>query len=328
MRYDVPVRVRCLLLLVLPAVLPVAGCAPAADEDPGPQRPASWTAELGTAPTLLALTPEAALAASYGNGVGGSQVYRVDRATGRKVAQRTLAGQPHGLALSPTGELWLATLQLPDQPSGTGLQVLDPVSLQTRRALQVEGVPLSVAFVGDQLWVGAAGGVRQVDPHDGAVLREVRTQVPANRLVVLGSGLLVVGPDGLQRVDTAAAVAGPPRPLPASGSVLATGGDDRLWVVHPDAQDAAVLRRLDPRTLVDVTTAASPGRAGAVAFAHRDRLWVTDPGGGRLLCLDGGTGAVRREQDLVVTGPVVADGETVVAAQSGGLAAVPADCPD
>ena len=310
------------LRLLLVAALLLAGCT--AEDDPAP--PETWTVEVGTAPTLLALTAEHVYGASYGTGVGGSQVYRVDRSTGRLAAQRTLAGQPNGLALAPDGELWLATVQLPDQPSGTGLQVLDPTTLQTRRAVLVQGIPLSVAFVGSELWTGDEQGVRQLDPATGAVRLEVATGVPAYRLLPLGDRLLVVGPSGVQLVDPGAGTSGRPQPLDAGGSVSATGDADRLWVVHPDTQDRSVLARLDAASLRPLTTAPSPGRAGAAAHLTGDRLWVSDPAGGRLLCLDADTGAVRAEHEATLTGPLVADETSVVTAQSGGLRGVPADC--
>ncbi len=310
------------LRLLLAAAALLAGCA--AEEDPAP--PSTWTVEVGTAPTLLALTEDQVFAASYGTGVGGSQVYRVDRATGRLAAQRTLAGQPNGLALAPDGEVWLATVQLPDQPSGTGLQVLDPATLQTRRAVLPPGIPLSVAFVGGALWVGDERGVRELDRTTGAVRREATTDVPAYRLLTLGDRLLVVGPTGVQLVDPRAGTAGRPQPLDAAGSVSATGDDDHLWVVHPDTRDRSVLARLDARSLATRTTAPSPGRAGAAAHLAGDRLWVSDPAGGRLLCLDVETGAVRAEHEAALTGPLVADETSVVTAQSGGLRGAPADC--
>jgi hypothetical protein len=312
---------RCALLL---CGLLLAACT-AAEDEPAPVPPRSWTVELSTAPTLLALTGEQVYAASYGNGVGGSQVYRVERATGRKVAQRTLAGQPQAMALSPAGELWLATLKLPDQPGGTGLQVLDPQTLATRRAVQVEGVPLSLAFLGDALWVGDEDGLRQLAPRSGRVLQRVVTGVAATRLLALGDALVVVGPEGLQRVAASGRI-GPVRRLTAAGSVTATGDTEHLWVVHPDGRAAAVLAAFDPRTLAPRATAGSPGQAGAGAHLGPDALWVTDPGGQRLLCLDPVTGRVRGERALQPTGPLVADGETVVVAQAQGLAAVPADC--
>lgn len=311
------------LRLLLAAAVLLVGCA--AEEDPAPP-PSTWTVEVGTAPTLLALTEDQVFAASYGTGVGGSQVYRVDRATGRLAAQRTLAGQPNGLALAPDGEVWLATVQLPDQPSGTGLQVLDPQTLQTRRAVLSEGIPLSVAFVGEALWIGDERGVRELDPRTGAVRREVATGVPAYRLLTLGDRLLVVGPSGVQLVDPSAGTAGRPQPLDAGGSVSATGDPSRLWVVHPDTRDRSVLARLDATSLRPLATAPSPGRAGAVAHLAGDRLWVSDPAGGRLLCLDAETGAVRAEHEATLTGPLVADDTSVVTAQSGGLRGVPADC--
>lgn len=311
------------LRLLLAAAVLLAGCA--AEEDPAPP-PTTWTVEVGTAPTLLALTEDQVFAASYGTGVGGSQVYRVDRATGRLAAQRTLAGQPNGLALAPDGEVWLATVQLPDQPSGTGLQVLDPQTLQTRRAVLPQGIPLSVAFVGEALWVGDERGVRELDPATGGVRREVPTGVPAYRLLTLGDRLLVVGPSGVQLVDPGAGTVGRPQPLDAGGSVSATGDGDRLWVVHPDTRDRSVLARLDATSLAPLTTAPSPGRAGAAAHLAGDRLWVSDPAGGRLLCLDVETGAVRAEREATLTGPLVADETSVVTAQSGGLRGVPADC--
>lgn len=310
------------LRLLLAAALLLTGCT--AEDDPSP--PSAWTVEVGTAPTLLALTAEQVFAASYGTGVGGSQVYRVDRATGRLAAQRTLAGQPNGLALAPDGEVWLATVQLPDQPSGTGLQVLDPETLQTRRAVLVPGSPLSLAFVGDRLWTGDERGVREVDAATGAVRREVATDVPAYRLLALGDTLLVVGPTGVQLLDPATGTATAARRLDAGGSVSATGDSSRLWVVHPDTRDRSVLTRLDATSLRPLATAPSPGRAGAAAHLAGDRLWVSDPVGGRLLCLDAATGAVRAEHDATLTGPLVADETSVVTAQSGGLRGVRADC--
>ena len=305
-------------LLLIAAVL-MSGCQTE-------ERPTSWTVELGTAPTLLALTDDQVYAASFGNGVGGSQVYRVDRATGRLAEQRTLAGQPNALAIAKNGELWLATEQLPDQPSGTGLQVLDPTTLQTRRALPSATPPLSVAFVGDDLWVGDAQGVRQIDPATGSTTRAVRTDVPANRLLTIEDGLVVVGPTGVQLLDPAT---GTPRAairLVTGGSVTATGDDRHLWVAHPDTRDRSVLARLDLPSLRPAVAADSPGRAGAAAHLDGDRLWVTDPAGGRLLCLDATTGDLRAEQEAVLTGPVIADEIVVVTAQSGSLRAVRADC--
>ena len=217
-----------MLRALLVTALLATGCSASTGREPAPAAPQRWTVELSTAPTLLAVVDEAVLAASYGNGVGGSQVYRVDRGTGRLVAQRTVAGQPNGLAVGPDGALWLATLRLPDQVSGTGLQVLDPVSLATRRTLPVEGVPLSVAFVGEALWIGDERGVHQVDPADGAVLRTVPTAHPATRLVLAGGALVVVSPQGLQRVDPGHRHdVGAGRPA-AAGSATATGDAERL----------------------------------------------------------------------------------------------------
>lgn len=314
-------RLRLLSAAALIACAALSGCTASGGDSPG-----AWTVELSTAPTLLALSDEQVFAASYGNGVGGSQVYRVDRSAGRLAAQRTVAGQPNGLALAPDGEVWLATLQLPDQPTGTGLQVLDPTTLQTRRTVKVEAVPLSLAFVGGALWVGDAAGVREVDPRTGVVLRSVPTAVKPYRLVEAGRALVVVGPQGLQRVDPATGAASAPRPVPAGGSITATGDRRRLWLVHPDGRGAAVLQRYDVVSLQPGLLVTSPGAAGAAALLAGDRLWVTDPGRGRLLCADAASGQVRGERRLSLTGPLVADGSAVVAAQSRGLTAVPAAC--
>lgn len=313
-----------LLRLLLAAALLLSGCATLDDDHP--TRPAAWSVELSTAPTLLALTAEDVYAASYGNGVGGSQVYRVDRSTGRLAEQRTVAGQPNGLAVGPTGELWLATLQLPDQPTGTGLQVLDPVTLQTRRSLPVEGVPLSLAFVDGALWTGDASGVSRVDPTTGEVLLRAVLPHPVNRLVAVPAGLVAVGPGMLTALDPVTGARGPQQQVPAFGSTTATAGDGRIWVVHADAEAHAVLRPYDARTLLPGAPAPSPGRAGAAAYLSGDRLWVSDPSGGRLLCADPASGQVRDARELPLTGPLVADGRSVVAAHAGGLRGLPATC--
>lgn len=313
-------RVLAVLVLLL------TGCTGAGRAAPAAAAPQSWTVELGTAPTLLALSQDAVLAASYGNGVGGSQVYRVDRATGRLAAQRTVAGQPNGMALGPDGALWLATVRLPDQSAGTGLQVLDPVTLQTRRTLPVAGDPLAVAFVDGALWTGSAEGVQELDPRTGQVLRSLPTAEPANRFLAAGGALLALAPRALQRVDLVAGEVTAVQPVPAAGSATATGDGRRLWVVHPDREARAVLQRYDPGTLQPGAAAPSPGRAGAVAHLDGDRLWVTDPGGGRLLCADPDSGALRAEREVPLTGPVVADRRSVVVAQAGGLTGLPADC--
>jgi len=165
-----------------------------------------------------------------------------------------------------------------------------------------------------------------VDPRTGSVLREVATAVPATRLVVVTGGLVVVGPTGLQRVEPTTGRAGPVRPVPAAGSVLAAAAGDRLWVLHPDARARTALARHDPRSLAPVVAADSPGAAGAGAALAGDVLWLADPRGGRLLCADADTGAVRDVRSVGLTGPLVADRRTVVVAQAGGAAAFPAVC--
>lgn len=311
-----------LLRLLLASVLLLTGCT-ASDPEPAPE---AWTVELSTAPTLLVLTAEQVYAASYGNGVGASQVYRVDRSTGRLAAQRTVAGQPNGLALGPDGELWLATLQLPDQPSGTGLQVLDPVRLQTRRTVLVEGIPLSIAFVAGQLWTGDARGASRLDPATGTTLQRVPLPHAVNRLVSTEPGLLAVGPQTLTLLDPATGATRATRSVPAYGSTTVAAAGDVLWVLHPDADDASVLQPYDARTLVPGPPAASPGRAGAAAYASGDRLWLSDPGGGRLLCADARSAKVNDERDLALTGPLVADDRSVLAARVTGLTALSAGC--
>lgn len=308
------------LLLALALLLPACSST---EEPPVPE---SWQVELSTAPTLLALTADDVYAASYGNGVGGSQVYRVDRGTGRLAAQRTVAGQPHGLTVGPTGELWLATLQLPDQPSGTGLQVLDPVSLQTRRTLLVEGIPLSLAFHDSALWVGDAGGVSQLDPDTGESLGRIPLPHAVNRLATTPAGLLAVGPETLASVDPATGRTTATQPVPAFGTTQLAPAGDVLWVVHADAKARAVLQPYDARTLQPRPAVASPGQAGAAAYAHGERLWVSDPAGGRLLCADAATGDVLAVHELALTGPVIADEIIVVAAQTAGMAGGPPDC--
>lgn len=324
---------RLLALLVLlaagctaePATDPVAGPASAPVTAPT-SPPSSWQVELGTAPTLMVLTVDDVYAASFGNGVGGSQVYRVDRSTGTRVAQRTLAGEPNAMAIGPTGELWLATVRLPDQVAGTGVQVLDPETLVTRRTLDAEGTPLSLAFVGDQLWTGDHTALRRLDPRTGAALQEIAVPQRANRLVPARGALLVVGPSAVHAVDVTTGRTTATRALPDFGSVTLTLDGDRMWVVHPDDSARAVLQRYDPVTLEPGPPAASPGGASSRAELVGDVLWVTDPSGGRLLCADPETGAVRAERSVRGTGGVVADGTSVVLAQANGMAAVPADC--
>ena len=313
-----------LLRLLLASSLLLAGCT--ADGPEAAPPPDAWRVELSTAPTLLVMSDESVWGASYGNGVGGSQVYRVDRATGRLAEQRTVAGQPHGLALGPRGELWLATLQLPDQPSGTGLQVLDPISLQTRRTVLVEGVPLSLAFVDGALWVGDATGVSQVDQTTGRAQRRVRLPHAVNRLAPTPAGLVAVGPEDLTSFDPVTGQVRATRAVPAFGSTTVAPAGDLLWVLHPDARANTVLQPYDSRTLGPRPAAASPGRAGAAAFADGERLWISDPAGGRLLCADAGTGEVRGQWEVSLTGPLVADETSVVAAQTGGMTARRATC--
>ncbi|MCW2615532.1 MAG: hypothetical protein JWN08_2526, partial [Frankiales bacterium] len=171
-------RGTALLLLLLTAC--TDGPRPA-DVGPPPRREQAWSVELSTAPTLLALDGDDVWGASFGNGVGGSGVYRVDRRTGRRVAQRTLAGQPNGLVVAPDGALWLSTVRLPDQPGGTGLQVLDPDDLRTVRAVTVPEDPLGLAVVDGSVWVASASGLREV--RDGRTGPRVATPRPALRLL-------------------------------------------------------------------------------------------------------------------------------------------------
>lgn len=304
--------------LLLPLLL--TACTASA---PAPDR--TWTTELSTAPTLLALGPDDVWGASFGNGVGGSQVYRVERASGRRAAQRTLAGQPQALAVGPDGRLWLTTVRLPDQPGGTGLQVLDPATVQTQREVPLAATPLGLAFVGDRLWVGTAAGVHRLEGDALGPLRP--TPEAALRLLAVGPDrLLALGRSTLTLLDAGTGRVLATRRVTSSGSLTATTDGTVLWVVSADAQGRAVLTAHDPATLAPRTTVPSPGRPGTTAQLADGALWVTDPAGRRLLCLDPVDGRVRATAGVAATGPVVADGDAVVTATATGLRSQPADC--
>lgn len=315
---------RTLGALVLAGLL-AAGCT---SEPPAPAPAATpstgWPVELEAEALGLAPTPQGLIVVTSGTSRHPPQVHRFD-ADGRQAARQAAVGNPNGLAVAPDGTAWVPATRHPDMRSGTGVPVLDPVSLQPRREIDAGGEPLSVAFLDRTAWIGLHDKVQVVDTATGRAVRIVPIAGTAYQIVPAGGVVDVVLDDVLVSLDARTGRQLTRRAVDSAGSLTAVLAGGALWVAWLD-EGRTRLGRFDPRTLAPAGVGPVYGGRGVALAAAGDRLWVADHTAGTLSCLDPATGAVRSTVKVANTSSVAADGEWAYVADAGVVRRVPATC--
>jgi sugar lactone lactonase YvrE len=253
------------------------------------------------------------------------QIYRFGP-DGARQAMQSVAGNPNGLVSGPDGSLWIPAVTHPDMRTGTGMQVLDPVSLHLRREVQLPATPFAVAFRGTEAWVGTATGIEVLTERAAAPVRSVRLGAPVYALVAEPSGryVLAVLEDGLTVVDAGTGRAVATRRLGNNGSIAATVAGGAVWIAYP-APGAGKLERLDLPSLRPARTGPALTELGVSLAGTPDRLWVADHGG-HLLCVDPATGATRTDREVHNQAALAADRSYVYLGDVQKVTRVPATC--
>ena len=304
----------------------LAGCggetpAPA----PSPPAGTGWPIGVDSEAIGLAAAPDGLIVVSAASSRHPPQVQRFD-ATGRPVARPAAVGNPNTLALDPEGAAWMPAVRHPDMVSGTGVPVLDPVSLRPRREIDAGGEPLSVAFVGTDAWIGMRGRIAVIDRRTGQVRRTLPIAGTAYDLVAAGATVAVLLDRALLALDARTGRRVASRDLDdAGGSLGGALAAGALWVSYLDDDGQARLRRLDPRTLAPLGEGPVFGNRD-VALAGGDVLWVADHEKGTLTCLDPANGRVRSTVRVPNTSALAVDGQWAYLADSGKVNRVAARC--
>lgn len=314
---------RLAVLLLAGAFL--AGCggepAPVA---PAPSPAGGWPVELEAQALGLASTTHGLIVVTSGTSRQPPQVHRFD-ADGRQAARQAAVGNPNGLAVDPTGAAWVPATRHPDMTSGTGVPVLDPVSLRPRREIDAGGEPLTVAFPGDAAWIGLRNRIQVVDRATGRGVRTVPIPGTAYQLVPAGSVVDVVLDGGLLALEARTGRVLARRAVDSAGSLSAVLAGRTLWVGWLD-EGRTRLAGFDPRTLAPARTGPMFGAEGVTFAAAGDHLWVADHSAGTLSCLDPATGAVRTTAKVPNSSALAVDDRWAYLADAGLVRRVPAAC--
>jgi hypothetical protein len=218
------------------------------------------------------------------------QVYELDLDTGDIVGQRTATGQPFDLLIAADGRLWIAGDRHPDQPSGAGINVLDPTSLVVVDHVSLDGPAFALAQVGDRIWASTQTEVVALDPATLEVLASVPTEGPAYDLLPLpdGSGVVAVQEGRLTVVE--ATTVGRSLPVDADGAVSAAGSADAIWLRVPVDADSVLMRAAwsleSPPTPTGVELDAA---GGGIVVTPDQAVVAVDERRSEIRCLPGGT---------------------------------------
>lgn len=309
------------LLVVL-----VAGCAGTGTPSPAPSTsPAGgWPVGVDSEAIGLAATPGGLIVVSAASTRHQPQVQRFD-AGGRQVARQSAVGNPNALAVDPDGAAWVPATRHPDMTTGTGVPVLDPVTLRPRREIDAGGDPLSVAFLGDTAWIGLRGRVQVVDRRTGRAVREVPIAGTAYGLVPAGGVVDVVLDGALLAVDARTGRQLARRPVDSSGSLTAVLAGGGLWVAAP-GDGRTRLTRFDPRTLAPAGAGPVFGDRGVALAPAGAVLWVADHGAGTLSCVEAANGTARTSYRVPNSAALATDGRWAYLADKGAVRRVAISC--
>ncbi|HEX6756397.1 MAG TPA: hypothetical protein VF109_10690 [Mycobacteriales bacterium] len=301
----------------------VAGCTstgppPAATPRDG------WPVGVDSEAIGLAATPAGLIVVTAASTRHPPQVHRYD-ADGRQAARQAAVGNPNGLAVDPSGAAWVPATRHPDMTSGTGVPVLDPVSLRPRREIDAGGEPLTVAFPGDAAWIGLRNRIRVVDRATGRGVRTLPIPGTAYQLVPAGAVVDAVLDGALLALDARTGRVLARRAVDSAGSLNAALAGGTLWVGWLD-EGRTRLAGFDPRTLAPARTGPMFGAEGVTLAAAGPRLWIADHDAGTLSCLDPSTGAVRTTVKVPNSSALAVDDRWAYLADDGLVRRVPAAC--
>jgi hypothetical protein len=299
--------------------------------DPSPPRPTppkvapTWPVGIDSSAVGLALASGGVVVTSPGYTKFPPVIYRFGP-DGARQALQSVAGNPNGLVVGPDGGLWVPAVTHPDMQTGTGMQVLDPVSLHLRREVRLPATPFSIAFRGTEAWVGTATGLEVLAERRATPVRSVRLGVPVYAVVVEPGGryVLAVLEDGLSVVDASTGRPVATRKLGNNGSIAATLAGGAVWIAYP-APGGGKLQRLDLPSLRPTRTGPALTELGVSLAGTADRLWVADHGG-RLLCVDPASGAARSDREVHNQAAIAADGSYVYLGDVQKVTRVAASC--
>lgn len=262
---------------------PVAQAAPA----PAASRPLLVDAGVGTYGLA------AADGSVWAGGVGGSQVLRIDPASGKVLARIEVGPRVFNLAAAP-GAVWAVGNVL-----GTVARI-DARSGKVTATVQVGSAPYDVEWGFGSVWVSNARDGTVSEIRGARVTRTLRVGGEPNGLTAWGRFLYVTdhGSGRLLRVDpaTGRVVAA----VRLSGADWVTGLGQSLYV----SQETDVVTRLDARTLrVTGRVAVGPNPLGSAIVGGK--LWVPCIDAGRVDVVDPATMQVVR-RFAAAGGPIVA----------------------
>jgi DNA-binding beta-propeller fold protein YncE len=211
-------------------------------------------------------------------------VRRFEPATMRELARIPVSGAAWFAVAD--GALWVTN------QTGTGLSRIDPATNTV--VAHVGDVPPCAAPVVafDSVWQAAcdAAVYLQIDPVQNVVVKTIPAQ--SHGFMVLAAGqLIVVGPDGLARLDPeTGAFTAIPNPAAVGYEFLASDGTT-IWL-----KNSAGMARIDPADGRTIAGLPYPG-ARAISFAG-DHAWLTVTGEG-VLEIDLATNKVTRTIPLL-----------------------------
>jgi outer membrane protein assembly factor BamB len=310
------------------AALALTACSagtPAPPTSTQPRIAPSWPVGIDSSAVGLALASGGVVVTTPGYTKFPPQIYRFGPDGGRQ-AMQSVAGNPNGLVVGPDGSLWVPAVTHPDMQTGTGMQVLDPVSLHLRREVRLPATPFAVAFRGGEAWVGTATGLEVLTERRATPVRSIRLGAPVYAVVVEPTGryVLAVLEDGLTVVDGRTGTALARRKLGNNGSIAATVAGGAVWIGYP-AAGAGKLERLALPSLAPARTGPALTELGVSLAGTAARLWVADHGG-HLLCVDPATGAVHSDREVHNQAAVAADQSAVYVGDVQKVTRVAATC--
>jgi hypothetical protein len=170
------------------------------------------------------------------------------------------------------------------------------------------GDALSVARVGDAMWVGSNKNVYALDGVTGDVLATYPIAGSAFQLVPLPDGTVAVGEGETVQILDAQGSVRASRTLEGWGSGrLASDGTD-VWVRLP-AEGGAELLRLDAASREPLAPPVQIGSAEGGIAAGSGAAWVVDVSSHELVCADASGSHRRAAPDLTGVLTVTADGQ-------------------